>query len=141
MKSDYFGLSLQQKNNEGYNPLGIYMKKDRYLNLDVEFLPSKKDTWSVEEKTYGVTFSQENHVKTRVEIVMKGHDRTKHYVQFYENDELKYEMCFADSILISEAMLAIHDLAERRDGDEINEINAIYTTCSTPGPDFLDYDD
>ena len=51
------------------------MKKDRYLNLDVEFLPNKKDTWWVGEKTYGVTFSQENHVKTRVEIVMKGYDR------------------------------------------------------------------
>ena len=65
------------------------MKKDRYLNLDVEFLPSKKDTWWVGEKTYGITFSQKDHVKTRVEIVMKGYDRTKHYVQFYENDELK----------------------------------------------------
>ena len=117
------------------------MKKDRYLNLDVEFLPSKKDTRWVGEKTYGVTFSQKDHVKTRVEIVMKGYDRTKHYVQFYENDELKYEMCFADSILISEAMLAIHDLAEKRDGDEINEINTMYSLSSRPGPVFLDEDD
>lgn len=117
------------------------MKKDRYLNLDVEFLPNKKDTWWVGEKTYGVTFSQKDQVKTRVEIVMKGYDRTKHYVQFYENDELKYEMCFADSILISEAMLAIHDLAEKRDGDEINEINTMYSLSSRPGPVFLDEDD
>ncbi len=117
------------------------MKKDRYLNLDVEFLPSKKDTWWVGEKTYGVTFSQKDHVKTRVEIVMKGNDRTKHYVQFYENDELKYEMCFADSILISEAMLAIHDLAEQRDCDEINEISTMYSLSSIPGSVFLDEDD
>lgn len=117
------------------------MKKDRYLNLDVEFLPSKKDTWWVGEKTYGITFSQKDHVKTRVEIVMKGYDRTKHYVQFYENDELKYEMCFADSILISEAMLAIHDLAEQRDADEIDEINVMYSLCSKSGTDLLDYDD
>ena len=42
-------------------------------------------------------------------------------LQFYENDELKYEMCFADAIRISEAMLAIHDLAEQKDADEDNE--------------------
>lgn len=97
------------------------MKKDRYLNLDVEFLPSRKDTIHVEEKTYGVTFSQKDNVKTRVMIVEKDHDITKQYVQFYENDELKYEMCFADAIRISEAMLAIHDLAEQKDADEDNE--------------------
>ena len=50
-------------------------------------------------------------------------------------------MCFADSILISEAMLAIHDLAEQRDADEIDEINVMYSLCSKSGPDLLDYDD
>ena len=115
------------------------MKKDRYLNLDVEFLSERKDTIHVAEKTYGVTFTQKGDVKTRVMIVQKGTDYNKQYVQFYENNELKYEMCFADSILISEAMLAIHDLAEQRDGDEINEMNAMYS--SQPGPFFPDYDD
>ena len=32
------------------------MKKDRYLNLDVEFLPSRKDTIHVEEKTSGSSY-------------------------------------------------------------------------------------
>ena len=117
------------------------MKKDRYLNLDVEFLPNRKGAFCVDEKAYGVTFSQKDHVKTRVDIVMKGHDRNKNYVQFYENDELKYEMCFADSILISEAMLAIHDLAEQRESDEIHEINACYSSNYSTFPDIPDFEE
>ena len=69
------------------------MKNNRYLNLDVEILPNKYDALydTVAERVYGVTFSQLNKLKTRVMVVQKDSSPMR-YVQFYENDELKYEI-------------------------------------------------
>lgn len=110
------------------------MSNNRHWNLDVEFLPSKKGAVRVEDKTYGISFSQADNVKTRVEIVQKDYS-VKRYVQFYENDELKYEMCFNGSVLLEEAMLAIHDIAEERDIAELNEetgMIAAFAPSATP---------